>query len=349
MEVHSTHSKLQMWLVAVLYCWLCLSLTVSATEENSENRLAILNSMDKTELSLGQSLQEALGKAAANTNLFQTYYANYTLSGFGDAEIQADFKKVGSDLMSYVYLENSRLSIFLFDAGHPKEFIVSSQKFTTPDGATVSSEEIQLAFRTAFQEVISSYVAKEYQGLPGAQPEPKTIAEEESYDTQFVAADVKKLYRELASLNDRPFYVGANVGMSRFETLSSSTTSGKSYASTVNIGGLLGYRFYGPFSAELGADFFTHFMLHSEIRSQIPLGQKYIKLSASFGGARFMSQPTENLGYAGTNKIPQGTLVYGPGLGIEIPLLGVNIRAEGRYYLGATTVFLGTYGIVYSL
>jgi len=317
-------------------------------DSNSENKLAILNTMDKTELGLSQSLQEALGTAAANTNLFQAFYANYTLTGFSEEELQSDFKKVGSDLMSYVYFEPTRLSIFFFDSSRPKEFIVSSQKFTTPEDANISSEEVQLAFRTAFQEVISSYVAKEFQGLPGSKAEEKSLAVEESYDTQFVAADVKKLYRELAALSEKPLYIGANVGMSRFETLSTVNPK-KTFASTVNVGAVFGYRFYSPFSAEIGADFFTHFLLHSEVRSQIPLGQNYVKLSASLGIARFMSQPTENLGYSGVNSIAQGTLVYGPGLGFEIPLLGVNIRAEGRYYLGPTSVFLGTYGIVYSL
>lgn len=335
-----------------LICLCVLSLvcfdSLLIADESSENKLAILNTMDKTELGLGQSLQEALGRAAANTNLFQTYYANYTLTGFGQDEIEADFKKVGSDLMTYIYFEDTRLSIFFFDARHPKEFIVSSQKFVTPEGANVTTEEVQLAFRTAFQEVISSYVAKEYQALPGSQIEKKSVAELENYDTQFVAADVKKLYREFASISEKPFYAGASVGMSRFETLSN-TISGKTYASTVNIGAVLGYRFMSPLSVELGADFFTHFLLHTDLRSQIPLGQKYVKLSLSLGAARFMSQPTDNLGYTGVNPIPQGTIVYGPGIGFEIPLLGLNIRAEGRYYLGSTTVFLGSYGIVYSL
>jgi hypothetical protein len=336
------------WRIYGILFSLLVVANLGLADSNTENKLAILNTMDKTELGLGQSLQQALGTAAANTNLFQTFYANYTLTGFGEEELKSDFKKVGSDLMSYVYFEPTRLSIFFFDSSRPKEFIVSSQKFTTPEEANISSEEVQLAFRTAFQEVISSYVAKEYQGLPGSQAEEKSIAAEESYDPQFIAADVKKLYRELAYLSEKPFYVGANVGMSRFETISTANP-GKTYASTVNIGAVFGYRFYSPFSVEIGADFFTHFLLHSQVRSQIPIGQNYVKLSVSFGGARFMSQPTENLGYSGINPIPQGTFVYGPGLGFEIPLLGVNIRADGRYYLGRTTVFLGSYGIVYSL
>lgn len=317
-------------------------------EEYGANKLAILNSTDKTELGLSQSLQEGLGKAAANSNLFQTYFADYSLTGFNEAEIAADFKKVGADLMSYVYLENARLSIFFFDSSHPKEFIVSSQNFATPAEGALTGSDIQLAFKAAFQEVISSYAAKEYQPLPGSQPQGNFLAVEEGEVTpQFAAADVKKLYRELSSLSNKPLYVGANVGMSRFET--QSTTTGKSFASTVNIGGVLGYRLFSPISIELGADIFTHFVLHSELRAQIPLGQKYVAISLSAGAARFMTQPTENLGYAGSNTISKGTMVYGPGLGFEIPLLGLNIRAEARYYTGPTSVFLGTYGIVYSL
>jgi len=325
---------------------LFFSLGVRA-EDTPNNKLAILNTTDKTDFGLHQVLQDGLAKAAANTNLFQTYIANYSLTGFGETEIINDFKKVGSDLMGYVYLENNRLSIFLFDATRPKEFIVSSQNFTTPDGGNVSSEEIQYAFKKSFEEVISSYVAKEYQYLPGAKKESAYLVENEGMDPQFSVAEVKRLYREMASLTQKPLYIGANVGMSRFETLSGS--SSKTYASTVNIGALIGYRLFKPFSVELGADMFTHFMLHSDIRAQIPLGQRYISLSLSVGGARFMTQPTENLGYAGTNKIVQGTMVFGPGLGFEIPLLGLNIRAEGRLYTGNTSVFLGTYGIVYSL
>ncbi len=333
-------------MIAISVLMFFISLNGIASE-NSGNKLAILNTTDKTELGLHQSLQEGLAKAAANTNLFQTYIANYSLTGFSETEILNDFKKVASDLMSYVYLENSRLSIFLFDSGHAKEFIVSSQNFSTPEGGSVTSEEIQLAFKTAFQEIISSYVAKEYQYLPGSQQNTNSLAEQESFDTQFSVGEVKRLYRELSSLTQKPLYLGANVGMSRFETLSGTST--KTYASTVNIGALIGYRLLNSLSAELGADMFTHFMLHTELRAQIPIGQKYITLSISAGAARFMTQPTENLGYSGTNKITQGTMVFGPGIGFEIPLLGLNIRAEARYYTGSTSVFLGTYGIVYSL
>ncbi|NBX69307.1 MAG: hypothetical protein EBR01_10145 [Proteobacteria bacterium] len=316
-------------------------------EDATVNKLAILNTTDQTDLGLKKTMQEGLAKAAANTNLFQTYLANYSITGFSEKDIVNDFKKVGADLMSYVYLESSRLSIFLFDASHPKEYIVSSQNFPTPEGGVVSGAEIQYAFKIAFEEVISSYVSKEYQYLPGSKQESEYLADQESFDTQFSVAEVKRLYREMASLTQKPFYVGANVGMSRFETLSGSTT--KTYASTVNIGALMGYRLFNPFSVELGADLFTHFLLHSEIRAQIPIGQKYVGLSLSAGAARFMTQPTENLGYAGTNRIVQGTMVFGPGIGIEIPLLGLNIRAEGRFYTGTTSVFLGSYGIVYSL
>lgn len=327
---------------------LALFFTINAfAEESLSNKLAILSTTDKTEMGLQKNLQEGLARAAANSNLFQTYVADYSLKGFSETEILNDFKKVGSDLMSYVYLENNRISIFLFDATHPKEYIVSSQNFPTPEGGVVSGEEIQYAFKTAFQEVISSYVSKEYQYLPGAKQESSYLAEQESFDTQFSVAEVKRLYREMASISQKPFYVGANVGMSRFETLSGTTT--KTYASTVNIGALLGYRPFKPFSLELGADMFTHFLVHSEVRAQIPLGQKFVAISLSAGAARFMTQPTENLGYAGTNTIQQGTMVYGPGIGFELPLLGLNIRAEGRFYTGTTSVFLGTYGIVYSL
>ena len=342
---HPTKFKYKLIWVA-LFSLACVS-TLKA-EEPEINKLAILNTTDKTELGLAQSLQEGLGKAAANTNLFQTYFADYYLTGFSEAEISTDFKKVGADLMSYVYLENTRLSIFFFDSSHPKEFIVSAQNFSTPAEGTVTGSEIQLAFKTAFQEVLSSYVAKEYQQLPGSSTDGNFLAAEEKEVTpQFAAADVKKLYRELSSLSNKPLYVGANVGMSRFET--QSPTIGKAFASTVNIGGLLGYRLFSPLSIELGADIFTHFLLHTDLRAQIPIGQKYVAISVSAGAARFMTQPTENLGYAGSNTIAQGTMVYGPGLGFEIPLLGLNIRAEARYYSGPTSVFLGTYGIVYSL
>lgn len=317
-------------------------------EDTAGNRLAILNTIDKTELGLAQTLQEGLGNSAAQTSFFQTFYANYFLTSFDENKIQSDFKKVGADLMSYVYLENTRISIYLLDSTHPKEFIVSSQNFGNPEGEVVSGSDIQSAFKTAFQEVISSYVAKEYQLLPGVEQNSTFLAQEDELTSaQFSTADVKKLYRELSSITTTPIYVGANVGMSRFETLSS--LSEKTFASTVNIGAVLGYRLFSPISFELGADMFTHLMLHTELRAQIPLGQRYFTVSISGGAARFMTQPTKNLGYSGTNTISQGTMVFGPGLGIDIPLLGLNVRVEGRYYTGSTSVFLGTYGIVYSL
>lgn len=337
----------QVILLAGIVTFLCLGSFSVRAENEPQNKLAIITTTDKTELGIAQFLQDELAKAAANTNLFQTYAANYSITAFSEAEILADFQQVGSNIIGFVYLENTRLSIFLFDASRPKEYIVSAQNFITAEGATPVEAEIRASFNTAFQEVISSFVAKQYQALPGSQPESNFIAQEEVYTPQFAQVDVKKLYRELSSLEQKPFYVSANIGMSRFETLSATST--KSFASTVNIGALLGYQFIPALSVELGADAFTHFMLHSELRLHLPIGQKYVACSLSAGGARFMSQPTENLGYAGTNMITQGTIVYGPGFSIDIPLIGLNIRAEGRYYTGKTSVFLGTYGIVYSL
>jgi hypothetical protein len=328
--------------------WFLQSTAVVHAEDNLGNKLAILETTDKSQFGLAPVLQEGLAKAAANTNLFQAYLANYSLSGFDEASIRADFKKVGADLMSYVYVENNRLSIFFFDSGHPKEFIMSYRDLRAQDGQNISGTEIENAFSQSFQEVISSYLAKEYQSLRGTPKENhQELAQNSVSDSNFSTTDVKRLYRELASISQTPLYIGANVGMSRFETIAANLT--KTHASTVNIGGVLGYRLLSPISVEIGADIFTHFMIHSDLRGQIPLGSNFISISLSAGAARFMTQPTENLGYAGANQISQGTMVYGPGFGVEIPLLGLTIRAEARFYTGSTSVFLGTYGIVYSL
>lgn len=309
----------------------------SFAEMNQQRSLTILPTTDLSGYGLAEPLQYALGQLYQSTGAFQAQLSGYQLTGFTRDDISRAIQTVQTENISFAYMEKQRISVFFFDHSHPGEFIVAYRLLTDPPGGQMTSEFVETRFRECVGEVLNNFQSNQYQPLPG-DGGAQAAQDEEARQR---AEEARKLFREIASLEERTWYLGANIGMARFSANSVS-------ASTVNFGGYGGARFNKEFSGELGLDLFSYALLHGDVRYALPLAEKYVNLSATVGLARFMGTLTENRGFSSRN-IPKGSTVFGPGLGFEVPLLGATLRGDVRFYLGSTTVLLGTYGVVVNL
>lgn len=315
-----------------------LSLTGPAFSENNPARtLSILPTTDLSGYNLGEPLQYALGQLYQSTGAFQVQLANYQLLGFGKQEIAKTFQAVQSQMFSFTYMEKQRISVFLFDSQKPGGFIVAYRPLNNPPNGQLTSEFIEGKFRECVNDALGAYQDGQFQPLPGDDSS-------DSVQDQQKAEEARRLFREIAALEEKTWYIGANVGMARF---SANATS----ASTVDFGGYAGARLGERMKAELGLDLFTYALLHGDLRYALPVAEKYINLSATLGAASFLGRLTENKGASSTTTqgIRNGQMVFGPGFGFEVPLLGATLRGDLRLYLGSATVLLGSYGVVINL
>jgi hypothetical protein len=300
--------------------------------------LVVLPTTDTTDLGLAKPLQNALAILSQDSGLFTTKLSEEALPGFTKSDIAAAFNRINSELLTFVYMEIGRVSIFLFDSTRAGEFVLAFEMLTPP-GENLTNSYVEEKFRSAWNSVIAQYMAGTYQPLPGAAPNEKLMAQTE--EQHYKALEAKRLFRELASLEEHNYYAGANIGMVRFSAEGTS-------ASTVNFGGLVGTKLSRHFYSELGFDIFSYFVPHVDLRYTLPLEERHVFLSTSLSIATIMGEVTQNRG-ASSTTLKNGDLLYGPGFSFDIPLLGVNLRGDLRLYFGKATVFLGTYGIVYAL
>jgi hypothetical protein len=240
--------------------------------------------------------------------------------------------------MGFTYLETSRVSIFLFDARQPGSFIVSSQSLQSKT-EPVTTTLLEQKFQEAFVTLEKNYLEGRFQPLPEANEETNPSASG-SKNSLAKANQMRKLYREMSSLEDKPFFMGANIGMSRYTTTLEA-------ASSVDFGFVLGLH-KDKWSAGLGIDIFSYALLHFDLGYRLPFAEKYVKVYISASAADVMMNFTENRGY-NNSTMKTGSILVGPALTFDIPLLGADLRGEIRYYLGSSTVFIGTYGIIFSI
>jgi hypothetical protein len=320
----------------ILALWLVLALPLFA-ETGNPRTLGVLPTSDTSEMGIAEALQTALGQLAQESGLFTVEMSNQSLTGFTKADVTRGFQAVKTECMAFVYMERARVSVFLFDSLRPGEFILAFEMLSP---AQMNSQYIESQFRSAWSDAIKNYTESQFQPLPGsAAPEdPQKLAEEEG---SYKAAQARKLFRELAALEERNLYAGAAIGMARFAAKDSS-------ASTVNFGGTLGARLGEKVFGELGLDVFSYCLLNLSGRFNLPVAEKYLSVSLSLGLSRVMGAVTNNRGFKSTN-IRTGSFLAGPGFSFDIPLLGANLRGDLRFYVGSATVLLGTYGIVYAL
>lgn len=312
------------------------SLSLFAENQQTPKTMAILPTTDLSGYNLAEPLQYALGQLYQSTGLFQAQLSANSLNGFTAREISQTLQTVQTEALTFAYMEKQRISVFFFDHLRPNEFIVAYRLLTNPPGGQLTSEYVEKNFRECVGEIVESYRSSRYQPLPG-----NGSGTGNEQENRWKADEARKLFREMASLEEKNWYLGANVGMARFSQNSTS-------ASTVNFGGYAGARLGERFSGELGVDLFSYALLHGDIRYSLPIAEKYINLSVAAGIARFMGSLTENQGFAG-QRINKGQMGFGPGLGFDIPLLGATLRGDIRLYAGSATVFLGSYGIIINL
>lgn len=303
----------------------------------------VLPTTDTSGLNLGVPLQYSLGQLFQTISTLDTKLSSFAISGYTEYDLKKAYAAMGSQILTFCYIEKERLSIFFFDPQQPKYFIVASNAIQdqndpskAPDAASADA-----ALKKTFNEVVGMFRANQFQLLPGASADTESLAVEEEKEMRRRAEEARSIFRELNSVQEKFWYFGTNFGMTRY------SGSGNS-ASTINLGLLGGIRPADFIRAEMGFDFFSYALFHMDGRYTLPIAEKYITLSVSLGFGRILGALTANRAYAGAS-LPNGAMLFGPGVGFEIPLLGANIRGELRYYLGGGTVLLGTYGIILSI
>ncbi len=315
----------------------------------SAPKLAILPTTDTTQWGLAEALQYSLGKLAVGTRLFNVGSSTFVLEAFTRRELRKAFASNRSPLLMFTYIEPGRVSVFFFNAYQFGKFIVGSKSLTPPDGQKISSRFIETQFKAAFDETIELFHQNKYQALPESEADD---------DSDFNGGDlllsetrntrIKEIFNEVSRLEDKPFYVGANIGIARY-TLTATSSSSPLFG--VSIGG----RFTSRIAASLGIDLFSHLFAHGDVFYKIPFAEKYISLSAIGTVGSTIATLTENRGYGtenkglGTESMKAGSIFMGPGLAIDIPLLGATLRGEIRYYFGSSSVLVGNYGLLFSI
>lgn len=304
--------------------------------------VTVIVSTDNSGYNLASALQYAVAQLFREAGGFNVQVSAYSIGGFTPAETQKAHRALQSELFSFAFMDRERISIFLFDEKQPGKYLVGVNPLLESPEQQLSTPLLEARLRKTFSDALALYRQGSFSFLPGA--DKREEAEEAGTEqdlAQRQSAEASHLFRELASLSERPFYLGANLGMARYSSLGSSE-------SLVSIGGLAGYRWARRFSTELSVDIFNYGLLSIDTRYHIPLARRYVFLSASLGGAMVLFQSSSNFGFNRT-PLATGTFVGGPGFSFEIPLLGANIRGSVRYYLGSVNLLLSSYGVSYSV
>lgn len=326
--------RILVWLSLAI---LALPCSFSRAEEIGADirSITVLPPVDGTGLDSAQALQQRIGEYLYSTRQFVVQYSAYSLPGFTAKDLVNTFERLDSQLIIFAYVEQERFSAFLFDSSRPQEFIASSLPFGEVTAeAPLSLQRVMDTFPAVFQDLMARFLAQQYQLLPGAQQlQGQQVADERVI--------VRELYRQLASLEESPYSMGANVGFARMAAQSTS-------ASVVALNIYGGYHLSEKITLELGIDLFAYLFPHFDLRYQLPfLEEKYVKVSAIGSVGMIMGTLAEHRGFAASN-IPGGTF-FGPGFSIEIPLAGLSIRGDLRFYFGSGTLLFGSYGMSYAL
>lgn len=317
------------------------SFAISITDRGNPRTLTILPATDSTGANLSSPIQYRLARLFQQTRRFYVNVSSFILPGFTTAHLTRAFEGLSSDVISFSYLEPERIAVFLFDVSQPGKFIVSSQRLIQIPGQPLARSEIDGKLVQGFQEVMANYLEKKFQPLPDAAAQGEDTDDEEARDRIQQSEEARRLFRELTPLSESRFYLGANIGMARYSANGSS-------ASTVNLGGFGGSRLFSRLFTEVGVNLFSYAMGYLDLRYKLPIAEKFVSLTTSFGGAYNLGLVSENKGFDPT-YLKTGQIFFGPGISFEVPLLGANIRGELKYYMGGAGVLMGTYGVSYAL
>ena len=323
-------------LLVILVWVVCANGSAEVVSGGTQRTLSVLPTTDGSGLKLESALQNELATLFRQTDAFNVSLGNQTVPAFSTDEISKVHQALGTEVISFVYVEKERVAVFLFDSARPDKFLVSSQPLTNSPENRLTAPWIDARFRDAFQQLYKSYSAGVFQALPGTEVDAQTQKnDDESRDKK-----ARRLFRELSSISDTLYYWGIGLGMTRLNN------SGNS-ASTVMISGLSGVRMSEKLRLELGVRLFSYLMLDLGLKYQIPLAERYLSLYVTFGSGMVLSGITENR-TVGAVVMRTGSMLAGPGISFDVPLVGANIRGEITYYTGAGSVLAATYGVTYS-
>lgn len=305
--------------------------------------VTVLVGSDTSGYNLASALQFALGqlyKTAGND--FTVQQASMALAAFTEEETRKAHQTLNSDLFSLAYLDRERISIFLFDVQAPGQFIVGVNPLLDPGVTQLTTAVLENKLRKTFTETLALYKEGRFQYLPGSREDKagEGLADAETDLARRKAAEAGHLFRELASLADKPFFIGANLGMARY------ADSGLAN-SVVNIGGFAGYRIRERISAELALDVFTYGLLSFDAKYQLPISGQYVYLDVSLGAGTILFRASDNFGHE--NATLPGGFLFGPGVTFTVPLLGAHLRGGLKFYMGSGSILVGSYGFSYGV
>ncbi len=305
--------------------------------------VTILTGSDTSGYNLGSALQFAIGQLFKTIEGFDVELAAYTLGAFTSEETKKAHTTLKTELIALSYLDRERISVFMFDTLKPGEFIVAVNPLLDPGQSQLTTPILEDKLRKTFNEAFAQYKAGKFQYLPGAGSEKgnENYASSDEADlARRKASEAGHLFRELAALSDTPFYLGANLGMARYAD--AGTTN-----SVVDLGAFAGYRVAQRWTVEAGLDIFTYGLLSLDTKYQLPLSGKYVFLDASLGFGMVLFQASDNIGVDFAKL--SGGFLFGPGITVTVPLLGANLRGGLKFYMGAGSILLGSYGFSYGV
>lgn len=310
-------------------------------QQQQQKTLSVLSTTDASGFNLGQTVQYALSSLFQQTQYYSVTMSNQGVAGYSEAEVAALFKATQTQVASFVYLEKERISLFLFDSSRPKEFIVVAEGLVDPSlGNQVTPQVIEYKLRLSFNNLLTQYYQGRFQPLPGAATGQQVAAAVDPNDPKRRAEEARKLYRELASIQETNSYLGANIGMARYSGKGGSTSS-------VNFGGFYGSKISERMRAEGGLDIFRYVTGYGALKYHIPFAEKYVSLHAGVSLGAILGQVTAPRD--ALDPALKTGILFGPGISFDIPLLGAYIRGEMKFMLGSGTILFASYGISYSI
>jgi hypothetical protein len=264
------------------------------------------------------------------------------LQGFQSDYLASVYKNTAADLLSVAYLENDRVAVFLFDSGQPTQFIVVTESLVDSSRAPLTAEKVGVTLKKAFGTLMARYEKNEFQALPGIASNQNQTKESPTAEAERKSERARSLFKQLSAIADGPVYMGAGIGMSRFDR-------GASVGSVPNVTLFLGLKPSEFFRWELGAHVFSFALGFTDLKYQVPIFEKYMSFFLGGSIAYMLAPVTTNRGPR-KDPLPVG-LYFGPVVTFDIPLLGANIRGELKYLLGPSSshVLLATYGLSFSL
>ncbi|MBY0372076.1 hypothetical protein K2X33_15440 [bacterium] len=297
--------------------------------------LTVLGTTDTSQLFVARKMQTLLADSFQKANLFTVSTHASSPSGYTEEALQPLFKETGAELLSFVYVDRDRAAIFLFDQNRPGKYIATSETLSGSPTNRLTETWMESQFNKAFSELMRQYSVAAFEAVPAQQNEEEQTKELSREERG------RRLFNELAKIQDGSSYLGASIGMVQFSTQGNS-------ASTVNLGVYGGMKLFHRLRAELGADVFSYLLLNGDLRFQLPILEGYVSLSVGVSGSYMAATVTQNRGFNPTLFQP-GSFFFGPSLTLDVPLLGATVRGDIKLLMGPGTLLVGTYGLAYTL